>query len=214
MITVLPSRSFGSECTENSCTTETGEMKYWKKPIPEGDEKNPWHNAIPNGISVEMTAYALLTYLERGLIQDAIPIMKWMTSQRNEMGGFASTQDTVVGLYALSKLGQQISSSHVDIQVSFGYTAGSKAQTTINVNQQKAMIMQKTQVCLNVRDAIGIITNNITKKQISAPEESARDRGHCQRQRIRDCSGIIQVQPECHRSMALIHIGPSSRQEL
>ncbi|KAL0273724.1 UNVERIFIED_CONTAM: hypothetical protein PYX00_006334 [Menopon gallinae] len=137
---------------EKAQTDKEGEMKFWKKPIPEGDEKNPWHEAIPNGVSVEMTAYAMLTYLERGLIQDAIPIMKWMTSQRNEQGGFASTQDTVVGLYALSKLGQQISSPNVDIQVSFGYTAGSKAQTTINVNQQKAMIVQKTQLPRKVRE--------------------------------------------------------------
>lgn len=39
-----------------------------------------------------MTAYGLLTYLEHGLVQDALPIMKWLITQRNEQGGFASTQ--------------------------------------------------------------------------------------------------------------------------
>lgn len=39
-----------------------------------------------------MTAYALLTYLERGLGEEAFPIMQWLIEQRNSNGGFASTQ--------------------------------------------------------------------------------------------------------------------------
>ncbi|KAK6619001.1 hypothetical protein RUM44_003383 [Polyplax serrata] len=128
------------------------EMKYWKKPIPEGDEKNPWHERLPNGVAVEMTAYALLTYLERDLMEDALPIMKWLVAQRNDEGGFASTQDTVVGIYALSKLAEKISSPNVQMQAVFSYKAGSKAQTTINVDKQKAMILQKQELPRKVRE--------------------------------------------------------------
>lgn len=120
-------------------------MKWWKKPIPSGEEKNPW-NELPNGVSVEMTAYALLTYLVRGLNQDSLPIMKWLVSQRNEDGGFASTQDTVIGISALAKLAETISSTNVNMQVNFNYNAGSSAQTTININPQKSMILQKNEV--------------------------------------------------------------------
>lgn len=120
-------------------------MKWWKKPVPSGEEKNPW-NALPNGVSVEMTAYALLTYLERGLVADAFPIMKWLVAQRNEQGGFASTQDTVIGLYALAKLAEKIASPNVDMQIHFNYNTGTSAQTTININPQKSMILQKNEV--------------------------------------------------------------------
>lgn len=66
-------------------------MKWWSKPLDKDDEKNPWYS-LPNPVNVEMTAYALLTYLLKGHVSDALPVMKWMVSQRNEEGGFASTQ--------------------------------------------------------------------------------------------------------------------------
>jgi CD109 antigen len=66
-------------------------MKWWRKPLGVDDQKNPWYG-LPNSVDVEMTAYGLLTYIQRGLIQDALPVMKWLITQRNEQGGFASTQ--------------------------------------------------------------------------------------------------------------------------
>jgi len=39
-----------------------------------------------------MTAYALLTYARRRDIAGAVPIAKWLVSQRNSLGGFSSTQ--------------------------------------------------------------------------------------------------------------------------
>lgn len=98
-----------------------------------------------------MTAYALLTYLEKDLIEDAFPIMKWLVSQRNEEGGFASTQDTVVGLYALARLAEKIVSPDVNVQAVFSYKAGSQAQTTVNVNKQKSMILQKYEVSIYLK---------------------------------------------------------------
>ena len=46
---------------------------------------------------IEMTAYALLTYVlladdDSSLIGQAMPIVRWLTKQRNALGGFASTQ--------------------------------------------------------------------------------------------------------------------------
>lgn len=67
------------------------DIKWWNKPIPVND-KNPWYYYLPRSIDVEMTSYSLLTYLERNLIADSIPVMKWLVKQRNAEGGFASTQ--------------------------------------------------------------------------------------------------------------------------
>lgn len=66
-------------------------MKWFKKEVPEDEKKNP-HLLEPNSVDVEMTAYALLTYLQRGLVEDGMPIMRWLVTQQNDEGGFASTQ--------------------------------------------------------------------------------------------------------------------------
>lgn len=45
-----------------------------------------------NPIDIEMTAYALLVQAVNGDFAGGMPIMKWVTSQRNANGGFSSTQ--------------------------------------------------------------------------------------------------------------------------
>ncbi|XP_021920080.1 CD109 antigen-like isoform X2 [Zootermopsis nevadensis] len=127
----------------------SGDLKWWQKSLGKDDKKNPWY-ALPNSVDVEMTAYGLLTYLEHGLVQDALPIMKWLITQRNEQGGFASTQDTVIGLQALAKLAERISSSAVDINVSFSYSGGSPAN--MKVTRANSMILQKQELPGKVRN--------------------------------------------------------------
>lgn len=43
-----------------------------------------------------MTAYALLTYLQRELVEDGLPILHWLVSQQNDQGGFASSQVSIL----------------------------------------------------------------------------------------------------------------------
>ena len=68
------------------------EMRWWEKVPEKGDEKNPWPKTITNGVNIEMSAYALMTYLERGLDTDSLPNLRWIVAQRNANGGFVSTQ--------------------------------------------------------------------------------------------------------------------------
>lgn len=75
------------------------EVKYWKRKEKDSDLNNPW-TKVPNSVNVEMTAYALLAYIRRGLIDDAIPVMNWLISQQNDQGGFASTQVQCTGLFS------------------------------------------------------------------------------------------------------------------
>ncbi|KAM7353961.1 thioester-containing protein 4 isoform 2-T2 [Cochliomyia hominivorax] len=65
-----------------------------------------WFYVFSN--DVEITSYALLTLLDQEgtTVDDVLPIIKWLNAQRNSYGGFASTQDTVVGLSALIKFAQ------------------------------------------------------------------------------------------------------------
>ena len=50
----------------------------------------PYHQA--GASNIEMTAYGLLVYNEDHKLIEGIPILKWLASQRNPNGGFASTQ--------------------------------------------------------------------------------------------------------------------------
>ena len=52
---------------------------------------------------IESTAYALLSYVSHGDIGGSLPIVRWLSSKRNNLGGFSSTQDTTIALYALSR---------------------------------------------------------------------------------------------------------------
>ncbi|XP_055599446.1 thioester-containing protein 1 allele R1-like isoform X28 [Uranotaenia lowii] len=119
--------------------TTDGDTKWWHKPIPESDSKNPWYGK-PNSVNVEMSAYGMLAFLEAGLDTDALPIMKWLISQRNDKGGFQSTQDTVVGLQALAKLAAKISSGNNDVTIVVSFN---NQQREIKVNAQNNMILQK-----------------------------------------------------------------------
>lgn len=47
---------------------------------------------------VETTAYALLTYTLLGDVATALPVVKWLSQQRNALGGFSSTQASRAGL--------------------------------------------------------------------------------------------------------------------
>ncbi|KAM5132697.1 alpha-2-macroglobulin-like protein 1, partial [Mantella aurantiaca] len=72
--------------------------------------------------SVEMTAYVLLALVSGPTIQpneltDAARIVNWLSKQQNPYGGFASTQDTVVGIQALAKYAKATYNPEGDVLV-------------------------------------------------------------------------------------------------
>ncbi|KFB45610.1 AGAP008364-PA-like protein [Anopheles sinensis] len=120
--------------------TTDSDTKWWHKPIPEADKKNPWYSR-PNSVNVEMSSYGLLAFLQAGLDTDALPIMKWLIAQRNDKGGFQSTQDTVVGLQALAKLAAKISSANNDVTITAKINGDQEKR--MSVNADNGMILQK-----------------------------------------------------------------------
>ncbi|KAL2099143.1 hypothetical protein ACEWY4_005623 [Coilia grayii] len=56
----------------------------------------------PSSACIEMAAYVLLTLFKQGSIVESIELMKWLSRQRGPLGGFGSTQDTIIALEALS----------------------------------------------------------------------------------------------------------------
>lgn len=57
-----------------------------------------------------MTAYGLLTYTLLGDVASALPVVKWLSQQRNSLGGFSSTQVTLLAY---------IPDDHVDSRLYF-----------------------------------------------------------------------------------------------
>jgi CD109 antigen len=123
-----------------------GNQKWWAKDVPSNEIKNPW-NKLPKSIDIETSAYGLLTFLEANYFEDAIPVLNWLLDQQNSIGGFTSSQDTSVGLYAIYKLVLKLA-SNVNMQVEFTY---GEETHNFNVNKNNAMIMQKLQLPKNTR---------------------------------------------------------------
>lgn len=117
-------------------------MKWWAKDTPADEAKNPWHN-IPRSIDIETTSYALLTFIEANLLEDAAPVFEWLANQQNSLGGFTSSHDTAVGLQSLYKLVTKIATT-TSIQIEYKYGTGGNGKFTINKNN--VMIQQSMQV--------------------------------------------------------------------
>ncbi|KAM9360733.1 complement C5 [Symphorus nematophorus] len=75
-------------------------LRYWQESSMRADWRTPDKSS---GLTVEMTAYVLLTVLLKGRIQYANPILSWLTQDQHYGEGFYSIQDTVLTLEALTK---------------------------------------------------------------------------------------------------------------
>ncbi|CAL7935225.1 unnamed protein product [Xylocopa violacea] len=72
------------------------------------------------GLSIEMTAYVILTLVKLGgdeNMVEALKAVRWISKQRNAEGGFTSTQDTVVGLEALTKYAMVVNRGSTNLSV-------------------------------------------------------------------------------------------------
>ncbi|XP_070502251.1 CD109 antigen-like [Chironomus tepperi] len=125
----------------NSKAENEGQLRYWKRESEKKSNK-------PNSVDIEMTSYALLAYLEAGLYADGFGIGKWLITQRNENGGFQSTQDTVVGLQALAKLASKASANKNDININI---KTDEKSLDMNINSENALVLQKFELPSNSR---------------------------------------------------------------
>ncbi|KAL3865687.1 hypothetical protein ACJMK2_043051 [Sinanodonta woodiana] len=94
---------------------------------------------------VEMTAYALMAFLQSDSLlttKELIPIVRWLTQQRNAYGGFSSTQDSMVALQALAKFAEHVYGDSLNVSV----VVKDVSQTfkeTFSITQQNNLILQK-----------------------------------------------------------------------
>ncbi|XP_033634885.1 uncharacterized protein LOC117296122 isoform X1 [Asterias rubens] len=128
---------------EDAATNEGG-LKYWKSNRPQSVDTYGYHGVPAQDI--EMTGYALLAYIEQSEGGDAIisgnPISRWIVSQRNSLGGFSSTQDTVIGLQSLASYAELAFTGGVNIHLKVRTHPQRRIQS-FHVTHSNRLIMQE-----------------------------------------------------------------------
>lgn len=118
-------------------------MKWWNKTAPLSDAFSPWYKRRRN-INIEITSYAILSLLDNNLTDAAWPAMKWLVNQRNDLGGFVGSQDTVIGLQALIEFAKKFPIQSTNLKVFFQY--GLNAETSLSINAQNVLVQQSVEV--------------------------------------------------------------------
>ena len=94
--------------------------------------------AEAQGVAVEATGYALLALLEHGDQLNASRAARWLVTQRNAFGGFNSTQDTVVGIQALTAFA---AGSRADVDLTVEVQAGETVKQ-LRINPENYDVLQ------------------------------------------------------------------------
>uniref|UniRef100_A0A3B3U2B4 CD109 molecule n=1 Tax=Poecilia latipinna TaxID=48699 RepID=A0A3B3U2B4_9TELE len=76
---------------------------------------------------IEMASYVLLVQFLRGSFLESIPLMKWLSMQRSYLGGFGTTQDTVVALQVLSYYAAFSGANAINLSVNISSPVSSTA---------------------------------------------------------------------------------------
>lgn len=92
-----------------------GDMRYWSV-MDYLDEVPSLFLHDPAAIDVEITAYAILALLEVDDVGYIHNIVEWLLTQKSASGAFKSTQDTVVGLHALSEYNVRSYAMKIDLR--------------------------------------------------------------------------------------------------
>ncbi|KAM8917570.1 CD109 antigen [Spinachia spinachia] len=83
------------------------------------------HDWQPRSAQIEMTSYVLLALYRRGSFVDGIKMLKWLSKQRNHLGGYGTTQDTVVALQALAVYAAFSGAIAIDLRLNVSAPASS-----------------------------------------------------------------------------------------
>ncbi|XP_064647482.1 alpha-2-macroglobulin-like [Lineus longissimus] len=143
-----PRTSLAMRRLGDAATTDDQGFIHWQKNPQLVTSKvidNLWQSPYKRAAStdVEMTAYALMASVVRAgrsNIAALIPIVQWLTKQRNANGGFSSTQDTVVALQALAKYASLAYSDGINLNVGI---MGEGLDETFSVRDDNSLLLQK-----------------------------------------------------------------------
>uniref|UniRef100_A0A3Q2QMA5 CD109 molecule n=1 Tax=Fundulus heteroclitus TaxID=8078 RepID=A0A3Q2QMA5_FUNHE len=115
---------------------------------PDGGLSSSWQ---PRSADIEMAAYVLLSLHKLDRVAEGLGLLKWLSQQRNHLGGYGSTQDTVVALQALSRFTALGGAQRSDINIRV--TRDSDTVASFHIDQDNELLLQTQQlnVFYNIR---------------------------------------------------------------
>ncbi|XP_058422750.1 CD109 antigen [Diceros bicornis minor] len=121
---------------------QEGGMQFWVSSVSGLSES--WQ---PRSLDVEVAAYVLLSHFRQRQVSAGVPVMRWLSRQRNSLGGFASTQDTIVALKALSEFSALMNTERTNIQVTV-MGPGSPSPVKFLVDTQNRFLLQTAELAV------------------------------------------------------------------
>ncbi|XP_071112915.1 alpha-2-macroglobulin-like protein 1 [Haliotis cracherodii] len=115
-----------------------GTLMHWETRRDANRQRSYYYRA--SSLNVETTAYALLAYLEEDDLESSLKVVKWLQKQRNPKGGFASTQDTVIALDALSRFARSTATGNKHNLLLT--VEGKNVHKNFTVSKSNSMVMQ------------------------------------------------------------------------
>ncbi|XP_047243439.1 CD109 antigen isoform X2 [Girardinichthys multiradiatus] len=112
----------------------------WSSPY--GGLSSSWQ---PRSADIEMASYVLLSLHKLNRVADGLSLMRWLSQQRNHLGGYGSTQDTVVALQALSTFAALGESQNSDINIRVTNTE-SDTVASFYIDQDNYLLLQSQQI--------------------------------------------------------------------
>ncbi|XP_077942596.1 complement C5 isoform X2 [Gasterosteus aculeatus] len=94
-------------------------LRYWQESSVTSDWLKPDQSS---GVTVETTAYVLLTLLLKGRISDANPVLSWLTQDQHYGGGFYTVQDTALTLEAVTEYSKALTRAVLRQDISVRYS--------------------------------------------------------------------------------------------
>ena len=122
---------------------------------------------------IETTAYAMLALIDHGDRLNAGRAGQWLVTQRNAFGGFDSTQDTVVGLQALTSYA---GSQKADVDLFVNVKAGSFSKD-IHISPDNFDVLQLVELPIDTKVTVSshgkgeVIGQVVRRFNITSPDE-------------------------------------------
>uniref|UniRef100_A0A3P9PAS1 CD109 molecule n=1 Tax=Poecilia reticulata TaxID=8081 RepID=A0A3P9PAS1_POERE len=111
---------------------------------PDAGLSSSWQ---PRSADIEMASYVLLSLYELNRVDEGLSLMRWLSQQRNHLGGYGSTQDTVVALQALSAFAALQGSQRSDLDVTVT-NGDSGVVASFHIDQDNFLLLQSRQVTM------------------------------------------------------------------
>ncbi|XP_069830742.1 CD109 antigen-like [Dendropsophus ebraccatus] len=125
----------------NRRAERNGDLRFWKS---NNERARGWWQ--PSSVDIEVASYVLLSHAIQNRISEGVAVMKWLSQQRNHLGGYSSTQDTIVALQAMSLFASKYSVSKPALHISV--EGNQMDSTSFTINSENYMMLQSNPIAV------------------------------------------------------------------